>query len=297
MNEFVFLENHSVYSLCEGSIFVSELADFARKTGFSYLSLCDTNGFYGIMRFLDACRKNRLLPLVAVRLEDRSFNGILVARNMRGYAKICAYVTAALEGGGTVKKRLLRSTSDDYRVITRDREVLLSERAGVFAEINVLKEDYGEDYRFAKEHGIDPVLIHPVYFLKEEDYRIHRLLRAIYHNKKLDSLLADEVQSGRAFARKPGEIVRQYGFMADAVRNTARVASECTFDFPAGVPVFPVYDKDGFGRLKDLCRKNLTLRYDRVTDEIRERLARELSIIRKKGFSDYFLVVHDLVKR
>jgi DNA-directed DNA polymerase III PolC len=297
MNEFVFLENHSVYSLCEGTIFVSELAEFASKTGFSYLSLCDTNGFYGIMRFFDACRENRLMPLVAVRIEDRPFSGILVARNMRGYAKLCAYVTAALAGGGTVKKRILRSKSDDYRVITRDREVLLSKRAGVFAEINVLKEDYGEDYRFAKKHGIDPVLIHPVYFLKEEDYRIHRLLCAIYHNKKLDSLLPDEVQSGRAFVRAPGEIVRQYGFMADAVRNTVRIASECTFDFQAGTPVFPVYDEDGFGRLKDLCKKNLTLRYDRVTDEIKERLARELSIIRKKGFSDYFLVVHDLVKR
>jgi DNA polymerase III subunit alpha len=69
MNNFVFLENHSVYSLCEGTIFVSELVSYANENGFRYLSICDTNGFYGIVRFVEACREEGLMPVIASRIK------------------------------------------------------------------------------------------------------------------------------------------------------------------------------------------------------------------------------------
>ncbi len=298
MREFVFLENHSVYSLCEGTIFVSELASFAREKGYRYLSLCDTNGFYGIVRFIQACRKNGVKPVVAVRLDGGSFGGILIARNMRGYAKICSLVTGVLKNGSSdVRRRILQEKGGDYHVITNDREILLKKKEGVFAEINVLKQDYAADYRFARKNKVDPVLIYPVYFLKKEDYRFHRLLRAIHHNKKLDSLLVQEVQSSRAFPIETEEILRRYSFMEDAIGNTKRIAEECAFEFSFGDPILPVFGGDSFKSLKALCFRNLKQRYRRVTDELLQRLGRELEIIRKKGFADYFLVVHDLVKR
>jgi DNA-directed DNA polymerase III PolC len=298
MSEFVFLENHSVYSLCEGTIFVSELASFAKKKGFFYLSLCDTNGFYGIVHFLHACRRQGLKPIVAARLSGPSFSAILIARSMRGYAKICSHITEILKGGAhDVRKKILKRDREDYCVITRDREILLKGGDGVFAEINVLKEDYSADYRFAKKTGRDPVLIYPVYFLKEDDYHIHRLLRAIHHNKKLCSLLPQEVQSSRAYPVEPEQIERRYSFMEDAIRNTKRIAEECAFGISIGTPILPVYGEGSFESLKELCFKNLKRRYGRVTDELLQRLHRELEIIRMKGFADYFLVVHDVVKR
>jgi DNA-directed DNA polymerase III PolC len=298
MDEFVFLENHSVYSLCEGTIFVSELASFARRKGYTYLSLCDTNGFYGIVHFLNACRREALKPVVAVRIDSGSFSGILIARSMRGYAKICSHITELLNGRARdAWKKVLERGGGDYYVITRDREILREGGDGVFAEINVLEEDYCTEYRFAKQIGREPVLIYPVYFLKEDDYRIHRLLRAIHRNKKLCSLLPEEVQSSRAYPQEQEQIVRRYSFMEDAILNTKRIAEECTFEFSIGTPILPVYGDRSFNCLKELCFRNLKRRYRRVTGELLERLGRELEIIRKKEFADYFLVVHDLVKR
>jgi DNA polymerase-3 subunit alpha len=69
--KFVFLENHSVYSLCEGTIFISELVAHAKSKGYRYLSLCDTNGFYGIVNFIQACEEQGLLPVIAARLTLR----------------------------------------------------------------------------------------------------------------------------------------------------------------------------------------------------------------------------------
>jgi DNA-directed DNA polymerase III PolC len=306
MGGFVFLENHSVYSLCEGTIFISELAAHAKSRGYRYLSICDTNGFYGIINFIQACEKQDLKPVICARLINISFSAIVVARSMKGYSRICSLITKIrLDTGFNIRNELLKDAScdppggcpRDYFVITGDRGVLSQKKAGIFAEINVLKKNYARDYSYAKSAGIEPVLIYPVYFLKKEDLHIHTLLRAIQQNKKLSALLPDEVQSNNSYPVDESEIRSRYSFMEDAIKNTTLIAERSCFDFSAGRAILPRYGDDSFHRLKALCLKNLKKRYTEVTPRIAERLEKELEIIRRKGFADYFLVVHDIVKR
>jgi error-prone DNA polymerase len=306
MGGFVFLENHSVYSLCEGTIFISELAAHAKSRGYRYLSICDTNGFYGIINFIQACEKNALKPVICARLVNSSFNGILVARNMKGYSRICGLITKIRQDTGfNIKNKLLKDTdsgssegfSSDYFIITGDREMLLQGKTGIFAEINVLKKNYARDYSYAKSMGIHPVLIYPVYFLKKEDIHTHILLRAIHQNKKLSALLPEEVQSKNSYPVDESEINSRYSFMEDAAKNTALIAERSCFEFSAGKAILPRYGEDSFHRLKTLCLENLKRRYRTVSRAVTQRLEKELEIIRSKGFADYFLVVHDIVKR
>jgi len=297
MEDFVFIENHSVYSLCGGTIFIRELVEYAKSREFTYLSLCDTNGFYGLVRFLQACREEGLRPLVAVRINHHTFSGILVARNMRGYAQICALLSGMhLKEKFDVKAELLYRPSPHYAVITRDREVLAVRGEWTFAEINVLRKDYAEDSAYARRAGIPPIFISPVYFLREEDHGLHRLLRAIDTNSKLSSLPPGEDQGPYACPRGKEEILRAYASLGRALRNTRVLAEGCSFDFPLGKPIFPKFCDNSFETLRAICRKNLKLRYPRITPAVTERLDKELSIIEKKGFADYFLVVHDFVK-
>jgi error-prone DNA polymerase len=300
MGEFVQLENHTVYSLCEGTIFISELAGWAKSRNARYLSLCDTNGFYGIVNFVQACKREGLRPLICSRLKNHSFNGILVARNMDGYSQICRLISEIhLVDGVDIKRELLGARSENCFVITRDREMLSQKKQGYFAEINVLKKNYAEDYAYAKKTGVEPVLIHPVYFLKKEDSHIHTLLRAIDTNKKLSSLLPEEMQDAHSFPRDEEEICSEYAFMDDALLNTRLIAEKSFFHFKIGEAILPRYNgcEHSFTLLKSLCLKNLKKRYREITPEILSRLARELKIIHEKGFADYFLVVHDVVKQ
>ena len=322
MDGFVFLENHSVYSLCDGTIFIIELAAHANSRGYRYLSICDTNGFYGIINFIQACKKNGLEPVICARLKNGSFNGILVARSMKGYSRICRLITKIHQDDSfNIKNELLKNTkgpterrssgpteglssgsrpegcSLDYFVITRDRDLLSGMAAGVFAEINVLKKNYALDYAYAKRSGVQPVLIYPVYFLKKEDIHVHTLLRAIDKNKKLSALFPEEVQSKYSYPVPESEIRSRYSFMEDALKNTSLIAEKSCFNFTAGSAIMPRFGEDSFLRLKSLCLENLKKRYDKVTPSVTERLEKELEIIRSKGFADYFLVVHDIVKR
>jgi DNA-directed DNA polymerase III PolC len=296
--DFVLLENHSVYSLCEGTAFMSELAAHARAKGEEYLSICDTNGLYGIVRFLQECRQEGLKPIIGARLRNASFNGILVARNMKGYAQMCSLITGIHQSDVfNLRGEILRKPARNYFVITRDREVLKNRGEGLFAEINVLRKDYGEDYTHAKRLGVPAVFISPVYFLRQEDHHLHLLLQAIVQNGKLASLPPGEIETRYAYPRSREEIVSGYASMGDALRNTMLIARKSQFDFPLGAPIFPKFCDNSFERLEALCHENLEKRYPRVTPPVLRRLEKELDIIERKGFADYFLVVHDFVKQ
>ncbi len=163
MEKFVLLENHSVYSLCEGTAFMSELAAHAKSRGEEYLSICDTNGFYGLVRFLQECRQEGLRPIICARLQNNSFDGILVARNMRGYARICSLITGIHQRDDfNPRRELLKKPIKNCFVITRDREMLSKKPENVFAEINVLRRDYSKDCAYAKRVGVPRAFISPV---------------------------------------------------------------------------------------------------------------------------------------
>jgi DNA-directed DNA polymerase III PolC len=295
--DFVPLENHSVYSLCEGTAFMSELAAHAKAGGEEYLAVCDTNGFYGVVRFLQECRQEGLKPVVAARLRNGSFNGILVARNMKGYAQMCSLITGIHQSDAfNLKREILRKPARNYFVITRDREVLKKGAKGVFAEINVLRRNYASDRAYATRLGVPPVFISPVYFLRKEDHHLHLLLQAIARNTKLSSLPPGEIETRYAYPRSREEIASTYAPIGDALRNTMLIARKSQFDFPLGTPIFPKFCDNSFERLKSLCLENLEKRYPRATPPVHRRLEKELDIIERKGFADYFLVVHDFVK-
>ncbi len=297
MGGLVLLENHSVYSLCEGTIFISELVDRARARGEKLLSLCDTNGFYGVVNFVQRCRMEGIHPIIGARIRNACFDGLFIARNMRGYSQISSLISGVhLHEGFDIKREIQKKGAENIFVITRDRELLSQRRDGVFAEINVIRRDYMQDYSFAKKRGVPPVFISPLYFLKKEDYRLHLLLRAIFHNKKLSSLAPGEVQSEFAYYRDAKEIEGEYSFMKDALHNTELVAQKSIFEFDMAKPIFPRYCTDSFSRLKNLCCDNLKKRYPDPGPEVMKRLDKELAVIEAKGFADHFLVVHDIVK-
>jgi len=298
MKDFVFLENHTVYSMCEGTIFISELIQRAKAEGCRYVSICDTNGFYGLVRFINTCYGEGLKPLIGSRLKQKNFSSILLAKSMKGYSEICSLISRLkTDPSFNLRDNLLFSIPGDCTLITRDRELLNNHRKEAFAEINVLMQNYSQDYRFAKKEGIKPVLIHPVYFLRKEDFHLHKLLCAIHLRKTLSTLVPGEYQNENSFFPGIEDVCTSYSFMPDALENTLKIAEECSFVFEMGHPILPSFSPGSFGLLKSLCFKNLKKRYRKVTTEVINRLERELKIIRKKGYSDYFLIVHDLVKQ
>ncbi len=67
---FVHLHVHSSYSMMWGVSSVDALCRAAVEAGFEYLALTDTNGFYGLIRFLQAARRHGIRPIVGMYLQS-----------------------------------------------------------------------------------------------------------------------------------------------------------------------------------------------------------------------------------
>ena len=88
--------------------------------------------------------------------------------------------------------------------------------------------------------------------------------------------------------------------LPEALENTARVADMCELELKLGTWVFPDFPLPS-GRstdeeLRGLAEAGFSERNMEKTDIAKERVDYELSVIQKKGYASYFLVVADLLR-
>ncbi len=89
------------------------------------------------------------------------------------------------------------------------------------------------------------------------------------------------------------------GAAAEALEHNAALAARCRLEIEMGVPIFPRAPLEGGvsgpGHLLALCREGIRRRYGPDHRRARARLTDELGIIERMGFTDYFLLVAEIV--
>src|SRR5699024_4595749 len=95
------------------------------------------------------------------------------------------------------------------------------------------------------------------------------------------------------------ELENRFTTYDQALRANEHIAEQCQVDIEMNknrLPSFPLAEgEEAHTVLNQRCLKELHTFYAKVTEDIEERLTYELSIIKKLGFSDYFLIVADFV--
>src|ERR1035437_2718493 len=110
MAGFAELAARSHYSFLEGSASPRTLVAAARELGIEALGLCDRNGLYGAVGFLEAARKAGIRGVIGAELDlDDGDRLRLVARNRDGYRQLSRAISAAQLAGvkGQPRLRLL----------------------------------------------------------------------------------------------------------------------------------------------------------------------------------------------
>src|SRR5262252_5226441 len=117
-------------------------------------------------------------------------------------------------------------------------------------------------------------------FATKQEWRVHRLLSAIRKNDLVAHV--DGLASSEAYLRAD----------AAATPEDEGIVESCDWEFLPAPKVFPK-NQGGMERLRALCRAALAWRYP--SNPPLGRIERELGVIGKLGFADYFVVVHDIV--
>ena len=104
---FAELAVRSHFSFLEGSASPRDLVEVAARLEIGSLGLCDRNGLYGAVGFIEAARKAGIRPVVGVELDLVDAGRIrLLARGRRGYRQLCRTISAAQLAGVKGQPRL-----------------------------------------------------------------------------------------------------------------------------------------------------------------------------------------------
>ena len=301
------LHVHSNYTLLKGTISVEKLVEQAVKYKLPSIALTDTNSMQGIIPFVKTARENNIKPIIGCLIDDPN-NGneyaILLARNITGYSNICKIITSRKLNDDFSLVHLLEDKLENLIIITPSVEILkkVSKRENLFVELIASKNEKHNNrkrFEFAEENRIKYVVTNPVYFLSEDSILLHKTVSAIRLRSTIDNLLEDDVVSKEYYFKKPSSIEHEWRNLPGALANSKAIAAECNVDLKLNEYKFPVYSLPSNETADSLLwkesYKGLKKKYNLVTDEIKNRVEMELSVIREMGFSNYFLIVWDIV--
>jgi DNA polymerase III subunit alpha len=156
----------------------------------------------------------------------------------------------------------------------------------------------------AQKTSIPLVAANDVRYLRREEASFHEVLLCLGRGEVLSNPNRFSYGSDDYYLKSGEEMAQLFSETPEAVRRTLEIAERChvTLEFEKTyMPSFPVPEgassEDAY--LEKLCRENLEKRYKAKAHdpEIEGRMNEELSIIRKTGFSGYFLIVWDFIAK
>jgi DNA polymerase-3 subunit alpha len=266
-------------------------------------------------------------------IDNKRYHLTLLAKNRQGYKNLMRLVTIAnLEGyyyKPRMDKEILKEHNEGIICLSgcmgsqlsqailngnnEKAENLIEEHQEIFGKENYFLEIHShpkvendkklrdEIILLGKKFNIPVVAGADSHYLCQEDHEAHSTLLLVntgtdgkegtrFEFSDDDFSLIDEEKALSYFNDYP-----------EAVKNTKLVADLCEdYDLELGkayFPNFPIPDNvSADDMLRDLAFKGFLFRKLDQTDTYLKRLEYELSIIKQKGYSAYFLVVGDLLK-
>jgi error-prone DNA polymerase len=306
---YVPLRVRSNYSLLSGASSIDAVLDRAAAFGVDALAVTDEANLYGAVPFFEKARARGVRPVLGAIVDEGGREVVLLARDRTGYANLCEIIS------------LRRLDDENAHERFSLEKALLPRQAGLFvlvrdaALLGRLARDVDADrlraevvrpaidvnaeralLETAQRLGIGAVGAAEMYFARDADFELHEALSAMKLNTALEEARSAVASHAGARLRSPEEMRRLFFDMPDLVDETARVAEACDFDLLGLPPVFPKLPGDSAAQLREDAYAGARSRYMKITREARERIDRELDLIARLGFPDYFLVVADIVR-
>lgn len=153
--------------------------------------------------------------------------------------------------------------------------------------------------KLANEIGVKCVATNDVHYIKESDNKMHDVLLCIQTASDYDDPNRFRFPCNEFYLKDYDQMKEVFSSYEMALDNTLEVADKCNLEIPFGNYLIPEYKTPDNSEDKDYLRKlsfeGLTKRYGKITDEINERVEKELKVIIKMGFASYYLIVWDFV--
>ena len=255
---------------------------------------------------------------------------VLLAKDNEGYKNLMRLSSIGFMQGFYHKPRI------DYDVLEQHKEGLICTSACLAGDIPRyimsadqesadelamrLRDMFGEDFylelmdhnlpeqkqvnakliEMGSRLNIPLVATNDVHYTLKEDAEAQDVLLCIQTRSFVDDADRMRFETNEFYIKSAEEMAALFKHAPSAIENTEKIAQKCNvqLDFDTThLPEFTVpnsYSHTDY--LKKITYDGLKDRFGDITDELRERLDYELSVIDNMGFTDYFLIVWDFIK-
>lgn len=294
----MYLNAHSYYSLKYGTLSPRQLVKAAKGKGVKTLALTDINNTSCSLEFVRACEKEGIKPLLGIEYRNRNaLQYIGLAQNNEGFKALNQLLTQhSLEGSS------------------------LPEKAPELDHAHIIYPFCGQSYKDLRDYeyiGIRPaqantlfrsdlkkiqdklVILSPVTFGGNNDFKIHKLLRAIDQNTLLSKLSKTDIAQQDEVFYDQDTLLKFYKDYPAIIRNTERLIEDSSIHFDSSTKnrkTFTGNPGDDKLLLETRAREGFAYRYPGQNRKAKDRLEKELQVIDQLGFSAYFLITLDIVR-
>ena len=266
------------YSILSSLIKVPDLIKKIKEYGYNSVGVVDDNLFYSI-EFYKECIKNGIKPIIGLEVKIDNKIIYLYAKNYIGYQNLC-YISS-----NDLSIDLIKDNSNNLFCILPYSSIDL------YNKLNI--PDTYISYSNGNEKNSDYKMIYQneVRCFNKEDLEYLKYLELIKTNKSIEEKVSI---SPNTYLKKIDSVSNEED------RYYKEIYNLCNVEIIKN-DLLPVYNSDeNFNEnkyLEELCKKGLSKRLNNnVPIKYANRLFKELEIIKKMGFSNYFLVVWDYVK-
>lgn len=294
----MFLNCHTYHSLRYGTLSLEDLVQQAVDYKLKVLALTDINTITGIYDFYKLCQKKNIKPIVGVEIRvENELYYICIAKNQESIAEVNRLLTDYNCEGIEIPKTSpdLKNTFVIYPLQNIPDNLLDHEFIGIRTdELNLLIKPEWQCL-ISKM-----VILQPVTFKTEEEYELHKLLRAIAGNTLITKLSNnDYCKSNETFIGKR-TLLEKYQYYPQIIKNTQYIVEASSFEFDFKTPKnkkhFTDSKENDFLLLKQLAYEGLHKRYGTNHLQAKERVEKELAVIDQLNFCAYFLITWDIIQ-
>ena len=290
----------SGYSFLYGVHKPEEILDRAVSFGVKVVSFCDLNSLYGVHAILEEARERGLRPIIGTALTVNSGKKIVYCfvENRAGFGRLCELLTLRNKDKEAFNPLPLLCEQSEGLVLASTDDTVLETLAGKVKRLYaaITPSDIGA-VKSGRRLKIPLAFLDNSLFLEAEDFSVHRVLRAIGLLKTIGNLEPEDTADAARVLLSEKELHSRLVSWPEAAKGTEEIAAICTFNELFNGWIFPAYETlPAAEELRRRVYEGNALRYGELADREIGRIEYELGIINEKGFSEYFLLIDDIVR-
>jgi len=300
----ILLSFQSSFSPLEGIYSPQEIYASIERAGYSSILIADTNNLYGFAEILRLRREKNLGircgALIKYSSREELLSLLAIPLDGTGFKNLFRLLSILNTNKGLHKRDFINTIIENSTNL-----LFVISNLGLLGELKNLENlFFGLNtenlflYPVVRDMGIRPMILHNTIFISKDDIETGIVLRCISQRKRFDELMHLGESLSRSILLPTKVLIERYSHIRGAIENLDYL--EGLLEGVRFEPEFilPGHEiEDAPEKLERLAFEGAKIRYTVLNDPIVSRLRYELDVIAVKGYSGYFLVVHDIVKR